>query len=113
MTREGDSPFCDTKHAACSQLVETPLEFEDEQITHIFLIKCQTELNIATSSGTQVEIEKHGAFRLLKDERASKELINLERSTSGYTNISRLETTNAAGEKILTTCGKDIRNIMD
>ena len=46
------------------------------------IIKCQTELNIATSSGTQVEIEKHGAFRLLKDERASKELINLERSTS-------------------------------
>ena len=76
------------------------------------IIKCQTELNIATSSGTQVEIEKHGAFRLLKDERASKELINLERSTSGYTNISRLETTNAAGEEILTTCGKDIRNIM-
>ena len=76
------------------------------------IIKCQTELNIATSSGTQVEIEKHGAFRLLKDERASKELINLERSASGYTNISRLEATNAAGEEILTTCGKEIRNIM-
>ena len=45
---------------------------------------CQTQLTILTSSDAQVEVEKHSAFRLVKDERASKEMISIERNVSGY-----------------------------
>ena len=49
---------------------------------------------------------------MVKDEKASKEMINIERNTAGYTNISRLEDVDSNGSKIIITDAKQIRKRM-